>query len=50
MGRQREKRRVRRERNNFEMGTGRLRRSRMENREHRAVPPRWLRETRDGRY
>lgn len=49
-GRRREKRQVRRERNNFEMETGRLRRSRMENRGRRAVPPRWLKETRDGRY
>lgn len=41
---------MRREKSNFEMATERLRRSRMENRGHRAVPPRWLREMQEGRY
>lgn len=49
-GRPREKRQVRREKSNFEMATERLRRSRMENRGHRAVPPHWLREMQEGRY
>lgn len=40
---------MRRERSNSEMETGRRRRSRTENRGHRAVPPRWPREMLDGR-
>lgn len=38
------------ERGNLERETGRRRRSRMENLEHRVVLPHWLRETLDGRY
>lgn len=50
MDRQKEKRQVKKEKNNFEMATGRLRRSRMENLGHREVLPRWLREMQDGHY
>lgn len=50
MGIRREKRQVKKEKNNSEMVTGRLKRSRMENRGHKAVPLRWLRGMQDGHY